>query len=183
MKNKFSVVAAAAVVLSGTAFFMSSCDKLVSINVNKEYANIDLTITAPQSAGTIIINEEVVSDLEALASSQGFDINKIESAEIKSVTMTINDTDPNPVTTAIIQSVRASMSADNVAVADVALDDNVHTSATQMDLDLQGVDIAPYLKSSKFNFRAEIVTNAPITHNVPINVKMSCTFKVKPLKK
>lgn len=183
MKNKFTLMSAAAIVMAGSAFLFTSCDKLVSINVNKEYANVDLTITAPQAAGTIIINEEVVSDLEALASSQGFDINKIESAEIKSVTMTINDTDPNPVTTAIVESVKASMYADNVAVAEIASDDNVHTSATQMDLDLKGVDIAPYLKSSKFNFRAEIVTNAPITHNVPVNVSMSCSFKVKPLKK
>jgi hypothetical protein len=97
--------------------------------------------------------------------------------------MKINDTDPVPVTTAIIQSVKAYMSADNIAVAEIASDDAVHTSADQMDLDLKGIDIAPYLKASKFNFRAEIVTNAPITHPVPVNVSMSCSFKVAPLKK
>ena len=183
MKNKFKLLGFAALVTAVSISLFSSCDQIVAINLDKKYANIDFDIT-PQGAGTIVINEEVISDLEALASSQGFDINKIESAEIKSITLTINDTDPVPVTTAIIQSVNASLSADNVTFTQVGSDDATHTSATQMDLDLKGgVDIAPYLKSSKFNLRAEIVTNAPITHNVPVNVSMSCTFKVKPFKK
>lgn len=184
MKNKFKFLGFAALITAGSLFFLNSCDKIVAINLNKDYANIDLVLTAPQAAGTIVINEEVMSDLEAMASSQGFDINKIESAEIKSITMTINDTDPNPYTTAIVQSVKASLSADNTNFLEIGNDDAVHTSATQMDLDLKGgVDIAPYIKSNKFTLRAEITTNTAITHNVPVNVAMSCTFKVKPFKK
>jgi hypothetical protein len=183
MKNKLKVIGLFAIVSSASLFLFNSCDKLVSINVNKDYANIDYIIPAQQTAGTIIIDEEVISDLETLATSQGFDINKIESATIKSATIKINDTDPNPVTTAIITNVKASMSADNVSVAEVATDDNVHTSVDQIDLDLNGVDIAPYLKSNKFHFLAEITTNAPVPHPVPVNISLQCSFKVKPLKK
>ena len=184
MKNKFKFLGFASLISLGGLFFLNSCDKIVAINLNKNYANIDFVITAPQPAGTIVINEEVMSDLQEMATSQGFDISKIESAEIKSITMTINDTDPNPVTTAVVQSAKASLSYDNVNFTEVGSDDASHTSATQMDLDLKGgVDIAPYLKSSKFYLRSEIVTNAAISHDVPVNVSMSCTFKVKPFKK
>jgi len=182
MKNNLKLTGMFSALAFGSLLFFNACDKVVTLNINKDYANIDFTIPA-QAGGTIIIDEEVISDIQQLATSQGFDINKIESAEIKSVTMKINDTDPVPVTTAIIQSVKAYMLADNIAVAEIASDDAVHTSADQMDLDLKGIDIAPYLKASKFNFRAEIVTNAPITHPVPVNVSMSCSFKVAPLKK
>lgn len=182
MKNKFKLLGLVAIVATGSMLLFNSCDKLIAINLNKDYANIDFVIT-PQAGGLIVIDEEVVTDLESMASSQGFDINKIESAELKSVTLTINDTDPNPVTTAIIQSAKASLSADNVTFTEVGNDDAVHTSLTQIDMDMKGVDIAPYLKSNKFTLRAEIVTNAPINHNVPVNVSMKCTFKVKPFKK
>ena len=182
MKKRFKFLAASALLLAGTAFLLQSCDKIITLNLDKEYSNIDFMITAPQPAGTIVIDEEVVTDLATLASSQGFDINKIESAEIKSVTLTINDPNTNPVTTAIITSVKASMFADNVQITEIASDDATHTSPTQIDMDLKGLDIAPYLKANKFTFRAEIVTNAAITHDVPVNVALKCAFKVKPLK-
>jgi hypothetical protein len=184
MKKKINILGVAALLTAGSLFLLNSCDKIIAIDLNKDYANIDFVISAPQAAGTIVINEEVLSDLESLASSQGFDIDKIESAQIKSITMKINDTDPVPVTTAIVQSVTTSISSDNSNFTEIATEDANHTSSTQMDLDLKGgVDIAPYLKSSKFTIRAEITTNAPITHNVPVNMSMSCSFKVKPFKK
>lgn len=183
MKKNLKLLSLLALVTLGIAFSFTSCDKALTLNLSKDYANVDLTITAPQTAGTIVIEKEVISDLEQLASSQGFDINKIESATIESVTLKINDTDPSPVTTAIIDNAKISLSADNVSVTEIASDDNVHTSADQMDFDLKGIDIAPYLKSSKFKIKAEITTNAPINHDVPINLSMSCKFKVAPLKK
>lgn len=182
MKKSFNLIAATSFILAFTAFLFQSCDKVLTLNLDKEYANIDFSITAPQPAGTIVIDEEVVTDLASLASSQGFDISMIESAEIKSVTMTINDPNSNPVTTAIVSSVKASMFADNVQISEIASNSATHTSPTQIDLDLKGVDIAPYLKANKFTFRAEIVTNANIDHDVPVNVALKCSFKVRPLK-
>jgi hypothetical protein len=183
MKNKLKMLGLLALVATGSLLTFNACDKVIAINVSKDYANIDLLITAPQSAGTISFNKDVTSDLEALASSKGFSIDKIESATINSVTIKINDTDPNPITTSIIQSAKVYLTADNVASTEVAGDDNSHTSATQMDLDMKGIDAAPYIKSSKFNVKAELVTNQAINHDVPINISMSCTFKVKPLSK
>ncbi len=183
MKNKLKMLGLLALVATGSLLTFNACDKVIAINVSKDYANIDLLITAPQAAGTISFNKDVTSDLEALASSKGFSIDKIESATINSITIKINDTDPNPITTSIIQSAKVYLTADNVATTEVGIDDNAHTSPTQIDLDMKGIDAAPYIKSSKFNVKAELVTNQAINHDVPINISMSCTFKVKPLSK
>jgi hypothetical protein len=117
-----------------------------------------------------------------LASSSGFDINKIESATLKSITFTIHDTNAVPYTFDIVDNASCSFEADGVAVAEVGSDDGVQTSPTQMDFDLNGTDVAPYLKSSKFKVKMKMTTNAPIAHNVPMKASIQCSIKVKPLK-
>ncbi|MBL7765752.1 MAG: hypothetical protein JNJ58_06655 [Chitinophagaceae bacterium] len=183
MKKQITFSALLLLILAtGTMTIFNSCNKLVALNLSKDYSNIDFVITAPQAAGLIVIEDEITSDLEALASSNGFDINKIESANLKSVTLTINDPNATPVTFDIVDAATGYLSADNQTVLEVASDDAVQTSATEMTMDLKGVDVAPYLKSSKFKFKVNLTTNAPITHDVPMNAKLSFSFKVTPLK-
>ncbi len=176
--NKGILLSAAAASL----LFLNACDKALTLDLNKEYANIDVVLPSPQPAGTINIDKEIESDIESLASANNFNIDKIESAKVKSITITINDTDPNPVTTAIVDQAKLSLSADNIAVLEIGSRGNNHTSATQIDLDAANADIAPFLKSNKFKVMATLTTNAPIDHDVPLNIKMACTFKVQPLK-
>ncbi len=169
-------------VAAGFFLLTQSCSKLTTLNLSKTYSDIEFTITAPQAAGLVEFEKEIEADLQGLASSSGFDINKIESATLKSITFTIHDTNAVPYTFDIVDNASCSFEADGIAVAEVGSDDGVQTSPTQMDFDLNGTDVAPYLKSSKFKVKMKMTTNAPITHNVPMKASIQCSIKVKPLK-
>jgi hypothetical protein len=181
MKTKFFL---SLFMLTATSalLFLNSCSSLKTLSINKNYENIDFLIQAPQAAGVITIEEEVETDLQALASSNGFDISKIESATVNSITLNIVDTDPIPVTYDIIDNIVCSFMADGITVAEVGNNQAVMTSPTQMNFDLKGIDVAPYMKASKFKVIMKITTNAAITHDVPMKASIDCVFKVKPFK-
>jgi hypothetical protein len=120
--------------------------------------------------------------LQDLASSYGFDIDKIESATINSISLQIVDSNIAPYTFAVVDNAVCSFSADGVAVAEVGTDDAVHTSPTQIDFNLNGIDVTPYLKASSYKAKMKLTTNTLITHDVPMKAKIECSIKVKPFK-
>lgn len=182
MKNLSKAGSKGILIASLLILTLAACKKLISITLTKNYQSVELIIQAPQSAGTFTLTKEIMSDLEQLASSNNFDINKIESAKLESLTVNIEDTDPTPYTFDIVDAASATLAADGQTVLEVATDDATQISATEMQMDLKGVDIAPYLKSTKFNFNLALTTNTAITHNVPLKATLKCTFVVKPLK-
>jgi hypothetical protein len=181
MKKQITRISLGLVLATGLLFSLNACKKLLSITLDKDYQSVQLLIQAPQSAGTFTISKEIMSDLETLASSYNFDINKIESAKLESLTVDIEDTNPTPYTFDIVDVATATLSADGQSVLEVASDDASQVSPTQMVMDLKGVDIAPYLKSNKFNVNLNLTTNTAITHDVPLKATLKCKFVVKPL--
>ena len=181
MKNSLLRLSTIALLLT-PLFFLSGCSKLRSITLHKTYSDIDFTIPAPQTAGTFELDKVINADLQSLAASYGFDISKIESASINSISLIISDTNAVPVTFSIVDSASCSFSADGVTVVDVGSDDAVHTSPTQLDFDLKGIDVSPYLKATTFHAKMRLTTHAPISHDVPMKASIQCTFKVTPFK-
>jgi hypothetical protein len=82
MKKQITRISLGLVLATGLLFSLNACKKLLSITLDKDYQSVQLLIQAPQSAGTFTISKEIMSDLETLASSYNFDINKIESAKL-----------------------------------------------------------------------------------------------------
>jgi hypothetical protein len=181
MKKQITRISLGLVLATGLLFSLNACKKLLSITLDKDYQSVQLLIQAPQSAGNFTISKEIMSDLETLASSYNFDINKIESAKLESLTVDIEDTNPTPYTFDIVDAATATLSADGQSVLEVASDDASQVSPTQMVMDLKGVDIVPYLKSNKFNVNLNLTTNTAITHDVPLKATLKCKFVVKPL--
>ncbi len=180
MKNK-QIFSLFLLLAAGSLLFLNSCSKISTMNIHKTYGDINFVVH-PQASGTIDFEQEVTADLQDMATTNGFDISKIESATINSITLKINDSTSVPVTFDIVDNATCSFYADGATVAEVASDDAVHTSPNQIDFDLKGIDVAQYLKATKFKVKMRIVTNAAITHDVPMNASIECTFKVKPLK-
>ncbi len=180
---KRNLILSMVALMTVSAFLLlNSCSKLKSITVHKTYSDIEFLITAPQVAGTFETEEEIQADLQDLASSYGFDIDKIESATINSISLQIADTNVVPYTFSIVDNAVCSFSADGVSVAEVGTDDAVHTSPTQIDFNLNSIDVTPYLKASSYKAKMKLTTNADITHDVLMKATISCSFKVKPLK-
>lgn len=166
----------------GSLVLLHSCSKIGAINLTKTYSDIEFTITAPQAAGLIETETEVNADLAQMATDYGFDIDKIESANIKSISLQILDTNAIPYTFAIVDQINASFYANGIAITQVGNDDATHTSPTQIDFDLHGVDVAQYMKATNFKVKLAMITNAAVTHDVPMKATIVCNFKVKPLK-
>lgn len=181
MKNILSATYGSMLALI-TLFMFSGCSKIGTITLNKTYSDIEFTIPSPQAAGLVEFESQVNADLQQLASDNGFDINKIESATLNSITMTIVDTNATPVTYDIVDAASCSLFADGQSVLEVGTDDATQTSPTTMDFDLKGVDVSNYLKASTFKVQMKLTTNAPITHDVPMKATLRFSFKVKPLK-
>ncbi len=181
MKSKLILSLAALLTISGY-LMLNSCSKLKSITLHKTYADIEFVIPAPKTAGTFEIEKDIQADLQDLASQNGFDINKIESATINSISLQIADTTLPSYTFAIVDNAVCSFSADGVSVSEVGSDDAVHTSPTQIDFDLKGIDVTPYLKASSYKAKIKLTTNADITHDVPMKASIQCSFKVTPFK-
>lgn len=181
MRNKLALNVFMLLAIGGL-LFLNSCSQLRSVNINKTYSDIAFTIPSPQLAGDIVIEEEVQADLQDLASQNGFDISKIESASVKSITLKIADTSLIPYTFAIVDKATCSLYADGATVAVVGSEDATHDSPTEIHFDLSTIDVAQYLKATSFKVKLNITTNSPITHDVPMLADLQCTFKVKPLK-
>ncbi|HNB82262.1 MAG TPA: hypothetical protein PLP14_09210, partial [Chitinophagaceae bacterium] len=152
MKNTFYTLA----LLSVMSLLLGGCSKINSINLTKTYSDIEFTIPAPQAAGLVVTEAEVNADLAQLAQDYGFDINKIESAKIKSISLQIMDTTSTPYTFSVIDQVDANFYADGISVIQVGTDDAIHTSPSQIDFDLNGVDVTPYLKASLFKVKLNL---------------------------
>ena len=182
MKN-YLISGSSLLLAIATIFWMNSCSKISTITLHKTYSDVSFIIPAPQPAGTFEIEREIEADLQDLASTNGFDISKIESASINSISLQINDSSLIPVTFDIVDNAVCTFDVDGTTVSEVGTDDAVHTSASQMDFDLKGVDVTPYLKSTHFKVKMKMTTNAPITHDVPMTATIACSFKVKPFKK
>ena len=168
--------------LTGSFILMNSCSKIRSITIHKTYSDIDFVIPSPQAAGTFEIEKSIQTDLQDLANQNGFDISKIESATVNKISLTIIDSNAVPVTFAIVDNATCSFSADGVTVADIATDDAIHTSPTQMDFDLKGIDVSNYLKASIYKAKMKLTTHAAINHDVPMKATIECSFKVTPFK-
>ena len=164
-------------------FLIISCAKIGSVTLHKTYSDIAFTIPSPLPPGSVEIEEQIEADLQQVAKDNNFDISKIESANINSITINIIDSNATPVTFDIIDAATFSFYADGVNVAEVASDDATQTSPTQMDFDLKGIDVSPYLKSNLFKVRLKITTNDSVRHDVPMIGSIECSYKVKPFKK
>ena len=182
MKNNI-VLSLFMVLATSSLVLLNSCSKILnSLSIHKTYSTIEFTIPSPQVAGSFELEQTIDADLQQLAATNGFDINKIESATVNSISLIINDTTSVPVTFAIVDKASCEFSADNVTFAEVGSDDATHTSPTQIDFDMKGLDVSPYLKASSYKVKLKMTTNAPINHDVPMKATIDCTFKVKPLK-
>lgn len=159
-----------------------SCAKLKTLTLQKTYSDITFTIPAPQPAGILSTEAELNTDLTQLAKDYNFDINAIESAKVKSITLQMEDTTVPPYTFAIVDQIDASFYADSITFTQIGNDDAIHTSPTQVDFNINGPDVAQYLKSNLFKVRMSLNTNTAITHNLPMRAKICFEFTVTPFK-
>ena len=120
--------------------------------------------------------------MKDLALQNGFDISKIESATINAISLQIADTTLPSYTFGIVDNAVCSLSADGVSVTEVGTDDAIHTSPTQIDFELNDIDVTSYLKASSYKAKIKFTTNTDITHDVPMIASIQCSIKVTPFK-
>lgn len=181
MKNKIILTLFAFIAITSITL-LQSCSQLRSVNIHKTYTDIAFVIPSPQVAGMIELEQNVTTDLQQLAKDNNFDISKIESATVNSVTLRIVDSALVPYTFNIVDNATCSLFADGETVAEIGTEDAIHDSPTEIHFDLSSIDVAKYLKATQFKVRMKINTNTAITHDIPMLATLDCSFKVKPLK-
>ena len=171
-----------AFIISSGLLMLNSCSRFKSITIHKTYSDITFVIPAPMVAGTFEIEKDIQADLKDLALQNGFDISKIESATINAISLQIADTTLPSYTFGIVDNAVCSLSADGVSVTEVGTDDAIHTSPTQIDFELNDIDVTSYLKASSYKAKIKFTTNTDITHDVPMIASIQCSIKVTPFK-
>ena len=177
MKNNFSILKVAAIIaVAFVTFATTSCKKGVDITFTQNFSSINFVVKQTTQQGSITMSGvNVNTGISQLASDKGFNINDLKSAKIKTCTLTINDTILPHVTFAMIDSISAQLSSTGLSTVTIA--NNAGTlSGSTLSMNLNSVDVAPYIKANTFSFQVIGHTNAPVPHDVPMNAAV--TFEI-----
>ena len=161
MKNIVAI--SLVVILLGTY----SCSKLTTITFYEQY-NQSVTIpqlTGPASADTVsspLIATGIASDLQANNTSSSL----VQSVKLQTATLTI--TAPSGQTFGFLQNVRAFIFTDSLPAVEIANDYNIPSNADTLNLNIDAVQLKPYLLSNNFGMRFITVSNAATTNSMTL---------------
>ncbi len=153
------------------AFNFVSCKKGVDATFDKDFANINFVVSKTNQAGSFTTSgSNITTGISQMASDKGFNINDIKSVKIKTCTLTIADTTTpiaGRVTFSIMDSISAQLSSTGLSTITIAKNASSLTG-TALTMNLNSLDVTPYIKANTFSFNVIGHSNAPIPHDVPM---------------
>lgn len=160
----------------------NSCDdeNLTGFSFSHDYSTLTITIDTTSAQGDLQLGIlEIESDIQGLVSGQGVGIDNLKSIKVTAIKLEIEDTNPNPYTFDLTTRIKGEMSnLAGTSLIEFAGKDPVPTGGlTELNLDVQDVELINYFKQTKFKFNLSGFTTAPIDHSFNVKITMRAQFK------
>lgn len=167
MKRLCSYLIIAGVVLSA----FPACKKLHQLT--QFYMDYDASYTysagVPLNLPLTLNTPDVTTNAEEQFAINDTRKDLIESILLKQLTLHI--TSPSTATFSFLKSVEVYISADNLPEVRIAHKENIPDNAgTQLEMDLEEVELRDYVKADAFNLKIVSTTDQLITSDVSVNI-------------
>lgn len=104
---------------------------------------------------------------------------KIQEVKLTELVLTI--VKPENETFSFVKDLYLFINADGLDEQRFAFKENIENSEQRLELILEDVDLAPYIKKDKFNVRAKTVTDEALSRDVEVQTYMKFRVKANPL--
>lgn len=160
-----------------TALTLQSCEELLQgIPIT-----FDLTETVTMDVmpkGTFTIEEEVETKAEDQVATVGATLDDVKSIKINSIELAINDANTDASFDAF-DRVEVSIEADGLDEVIIASKELTETGITSVEIDMNDVELADYLKKEIVKYKLSWTTNADIETAFDVDVKSNVTIQVQ----
>lgn len=164
----------------------SSCkENPTAFSFTEEYVTTTITLFPTSTSGDMVFtSEEIETDIQGIVSANGVSVDNLNSAKVKSVTLSIIDSDPTPYTFDLLSKVEAKIgrTTDGTLIKFAGKDPVPVSGSASLSLDVNDLELLDYFKKTKLKFELSGHTNAPIEHVVQIQVEMSVKFEGEVIK-
>jgi len=167
--------------MTGILISLSSCkDDPTDFSFTHDYNEFTINIDPTTSEGELELGEvELETDVQSLVADNKVNVDNLKSVKIKSITLSIADTDSLPYTFNLLSRVSAQIGkTDATALIEVAGKNPVPSDGlSTLDLEVSDVELLDYFKKTKIRFNLKGFTNEPINHPFALKIKMEVQFK------
>ncbi len=182
MKNQFLLT----IGLLALTILISGCkENPTAFSFTEDYVTTTITIHPTTASGDMIFtSEEIETDIQGIASANGISIDNLNSAKVKSVTLTLIDNNPTPYTFDLLSKVESKIgrTTDGTLITFAKKDLIPSTGLSNLSLDVNDLELLDYFKKTKLKFELSGHTNAPIDQVFQIQVEMSVRFEGEVIK-
>lgn len=166
---------------------ITSCDKEnpTAFSFTNDYAEFTIQINPTTTQGDIDMGTvEIETDIQGLAADNGVSIDNLNSIKIKSVELTISDTNSTPYTFDLTNRIEAEIgNLSGTGLVTMAEKDPVPTGGlSTINLDVADIELLGYFKQTKLKFKLSGFTTGPIDHTFDVKVQLTVTFKGEVIK-
>ncbi|MFN8152856.1 MAG: hypothetical protein U0Y08_01050 [Bacteroidia bacterium] len=182
MKNRLLTTFSAFAVL----LLFNSCSKNpTAFSFSHDYVATTFTVQPTTTAGDIVFtSEEIETDIQGLVADNGVSIDNLNSIKVKSVTLTIIDSNSTPYTFDLVSKVESKIgrTTDGTLIKFAGKDPVPASALTSLGLDVNDIELLDYFGKTKIKFELNGHTNAAIDHAFQIKVEMTVGFEGEVIK-
>jgi hypothetical protein len=109
------------------------------------------------------------------------DTRKDKVKEVKLTELVLTVVDPENETFSFVKDVYLFINADGLDEKRFAYKENIDNSSQRLELILEDLDLAEYIKKDEFKLRARTVTDEALTRDVKVQTYMKFRVKAKPI--
>ncbi len=165
------------IALAISAFTIQSCEEILQgIPITFDLTETVTMDLMPQGEFSII--EEVETKAEEQVATVGATLDDIKSIKINTMVLSINDANPDASFDAF-DRVEVSLVADGLDEVIVASKELTETGITSVEIDMNDVELADYLKKEVVTYKLSWATNTDITEAFDVDVKSNVTIQVQ----
>ncbi|MBR9860275.1 hypothetical protein GYB22_05920 [bacterium] len=163
--------------------FFTACDKeklKVSFKTAHDYTftleGSQIPLDLPFDLGT----QPVSADVNGKYSANDTRVDKVEEAYLEYLKLSIQD--PPTETFSFLNDVYLYISADGLDEVLFASKEDIESTAQEIDLDVNDINFAPYIKAGDFNIRTSVVIDETLNEDVDILSEFQFSVTATPLK-
>jgi hypothetical protein len=148
--------------------------------------NLDYTASATIKSGSILnlpldfFTPDITTNSEAEFAANDTRKDKVIRAELTSMNLKV--TAPEGKTFSFLKHIYFYINADGLDEARVAFKEDVASTESVIQLNVESVDLAEYIKKDKYSLRLECVTRETINQDIDVSSDMTFRVKANPLK-
>lgn len=160
---------------AGLILLFTACDKLSEIEFDLSSGSVVLDVAPDTLVGAGQFGEkDIIVKLDSILEAKNVDRDKLKSAKIKKITMTIIE--PSGANFDVIDYFDAELSAPGLAMKKVASLNPVPQGQNEVNLNSTNDELLDYIMADKFTYRLTGSKNQPIVD--PMKIKIVITFTV-----